>query len=164
MGVGIQPLNEGLADSFGYHGTGGALIGDVSPGSPADKAGFKQGDIVIRYDDKEVSMINQLRNLVASTKPGKKVPVEVFCDGGEQTLSVKIGELSEHPHTASASESSTDLGLSVSDLTPVLQLRRLGVGPHPSLGPTTRSVTEPGTRPVSFGAEAEVRISTQTSR
>jgi serine protease Do len=117
LGVGIQPLNEGLADSFGYHGTDGALVGEVSPGSPAEKAGFKQGDIVLRYDDEDVTTISQLRNLVASTKPGTTVPIEIFRDGGEQTLSVKIGELSEHPDTASASESSTDLGMSVSDLT-----------------------------------------------
>jgi serine protease Do len=117
LGVGIQPLSEGLAESFGYHGTDGALVGEVSSGSPADRAGFKQGDIVVRYNDEEVTTVNRLRNLVASTKPGTTVPVEVFRDGDEQTLKVKIGELSEHPGTASATESSTDLGLSVSDLT-----------------------------------------------
>ncbi len=120
LGVGIQPLDEGLADSFGYHGTEGALIADVSPGSPADAAGFRQGDIITRYDNKDVTTVNQLRNLVAATKPNTTVPVEVFRDGGKQTLKVKIGELSEHPEmtSASASKSSTDLGLSVSDLTP----------------------------------------------
>jgi len=118
LGVGIQALNEGLADSFGYHGTNGALVGEVSPGSPADQAGFKQGDIVMRFDDEDVTTVNQLRNLVAATKPGTTVPLEIFRDGAERTLSVKIGELSEHSGTASPSESSTDLGLSVSDLTP----------------------------------------------
>ena len=118
LGVGIQPLNEGLAESFGYQGTAGALVGDVSPGSPADEAGIKQGDIVRRYDDEEITTVNQLRNLVASTGPGTTVRIEVFRDGGARELSVKIGELSEHEGMASTAESSTDLGLSVSDLTP----------------------------------------------
>jgi serine protease Do len=118
LGVGIQPLSEGLAESFGYHGTDGALIGEVSPGSPADQAGFKEGDIILRYEDKNITTINQLRNLVASTKPGTTVPVEIFRNGGERTLSVKIGALSEHPGRASGSEASMDLGLSLSDLSP----------------------------------------------
>jgi len=118
LGVGIQPLNQGLADSFGYDGTDGALIGQVSSDSPADKAGLKQGDIVLRYDSKDIATVNQLRNLVASTKPASKVPVQVFRDGGKKTLTVKIGELSDQSGTASAAETSTDLGLSVSKLTP----------------------------------------------
>jgi len=117
LGVGIQPLNQGLADSFGYHGTKGALVGEVSPNGPAAKAGFKQGDIIERFDGRDVTTVNQLRNLVASTKPGTRVSAEVFRNGDEKTLNVKLGELSDQPGQATAEKTSTDLGLTVSDLT-----------------------------------------------
>jgi serine protease Do len=118
LGVGIQPLNPGLAESFGYDSTEGALVAEVYPDSPAEKAGFIQGDIVQRYGDKDVATVNQLRNLVASTKPKTTVPVEIFRDGDEQTLNVRIGELSERSGTAPVQKPSADLGLAVSDLTP----------------------------------------------
>jgi len=117
LGVGIQPLNEGLAESFGYKGTDGALVGEVSSGTPADKAGFEPGDIVVRFGDKEVTSVNQLRNLVAATTPSTTVPVQIFRNGEQQTLSVKVGELGEHPGMASTQGETKDLGLAVSDLT-----------------------------------------------
>lgn len=93
LGVGIQNLTEELSQSFNYNEKEGALIGQIQEDSPAQKAGFKQGDIVTSFGGEKVKDMNQLRNRVAATEPGTKVPVEVFRDGNKQELSVKIEEL-----------------------------------------------------------------------
>ena len=150
LGVGIQPLNEGLADSFGFHGTDGALIGEVSSGSPADQAGLKQGDIVVRFDHRDIATVNELRNLVASTKPGKTVAVEVFRDGTKETLHVRIGELNDQSAAAAAPDASTNLGLSVSELAPEVA-RSLGLR-------GTEGVLVTAVDPVGLAARAGIAV------
>jgi serine protease Do len=65
----------------------------VQEGSPAEKAGFKQGDIIVGLDDQKIKNSNQLRNLVAALVPGRKVKIDVVRDGKPQSISVKVGEL-----------------------------------------------------------------------
>lgn len=93
LGVGIQNLSEDLAKSFNHNSTEGALVGQVQEGSPAEKAGFKQGDIIVGLDDQKIKNSNQLRNLVAALVPGRKVKIDVVRDGKPQSISVKVGEL-----------------------------------------------------------------------
>ncbi|RME61750.1 MAG: DegQ family serine endoprotease [Candidatus Dadabacteria bacterium] len=127
LGVGIQNLTQELADSFNYPSTRGALVGHIEPNGPADKAGLKQGDIIVRFNGKKIKNINQLRNIVAATKPGTKVIVEVFRNGKYKKLRVKIGELpaeilarSSAPQRQRASVLGK-LGIIVKDLTPELR-------------------------------------------
>ncbi len=126
LGVNIQRLEPGLARSFGYEGKGGVLIGDVSPTSPADDAGLRAGDIVARFDGKEVASIERFRSQVAATKPGSKVDVEVFRDGSDKLLQVQLGELESNLASVEGTDKpALALGMSVRTLTPDLA-QRLG--------------------------------------
>jgi serine protease Do len=118
LGVLIQDLDPALAESFGYEGTRGVLIGDVNDGSPADRAELRQGDIVISYDGKDVENSHELRSLVAATEPGEKIRIEVFRDGRRKTLYVKIGELEPEMAAGDAHNVPDDLGINARTLTP----------------------------------------------
>ena len=93
LGVTVQRITADLATSLGLASTRGALISGVEPGSPAEKAGFKQGDVITSYNGKPVVDNNQLRNSVASTKPGTAVEVQVLRNGRTESLQATVGEL-----------------------------------------------------------------------
>ncbi len=118
LGVGIQPLSEEGAHSFGFSGTDGALVGQVEPGSPAEKAGIKQGDIVTALGGEKVKNVNQLRNIVAATKPSGRLDVEIYREKNKLNLTVKVGELkAQHEAEQEPEEqSSVDLGINVETL------------------------------------------------
>ena len=81
LGVMIQNVTPALAQEFNLKETTGALIGDVVPGGPADKAGFKDGDVVTKFNGQKITDSRQLQLVVAETKPGSKVPVEILRNG-----------------------------------------------------------------------------------
>jgi serine protease Do len=93
LGVGIQDVTPDLAGEFKLTKMGGALVGEVKPDSPAAKAGFKDGDIVLTFNGKKVTDSRHLKLEVADTKPGTTVPVEILRDGARQTLKVAIKSL-----------------------------------------------------------------------
>jgi serine protease Do len=93
LGVGIQNLSEDLAKSFKYPSSEGALVGHVEADGPAAKAGIKQGDIIVSINGETMKNINQLRNYVASLKPKKSIPVEIFRDGKKTSVDVTVQEL-----------------------------------------------------------------------
>jgi serine protease Do len=123
IGAAIQNLTQDLAKSFNYQKTNGVLVGDVTKNGPADKAGLQSGDIIVEYDGKRVSDMNQLRNSVAATKPGTEVQIEIVRDGRRLTKTVKIGELETQGVIAAGHESTADLGFAVQTLTPDLAAR-----------------------------------------
>ncbi|MBN1308844.1 MAG: DegQ family serine endoprotease [Chitinispirillaceae bacterium] len=91
LGVMIQELDQTTREAFGLSpDTKGVLIGDVFKDQPADKAGFKRGDIVLSVDGKKVSSTNELRNRIAALRPGKKVPIVIIRNNKEQTLHVTL--------------------------------------------------------------------------
>ncbi|MGD0091938.1 MAG: DegQ family serine endoprotease [Planctomycetota bacterium] len=118
LGVLIQNLDEDMAKSFGYEGTKGALVGNVNKGSPAEKAGMKDGDIVTKYGGKPVENVMQLREYVASTNPNSKVEIEVFRDGKRQMLAAQVTEQEAQAVAAGGSEPTDKLGLTLQNLTP----------------------------------------------
>lgn len=130
LGVGIQELTSDLAQQFGADTVNGALVTDVSKGGPADEAGLKPGDIILRYDGKSLQDTAHLKNMVAATPPGTKVNLEILRNGKEQTLTAKVGRLAPEAEVASNVESepagankekaSGKLGVSVQQLTPGL--------------------------------------------
>jgi serine protease Do len=128
LGVSIQDIDEELAEKFDLPDTEGALVGQITEGSPAEKAGFAVGDVIVKYDGKAVAGTRALRNLVAATAPGANADVTVLRGGKEKTLTVKVGKLPAG-ETASTGEDGEEgeeatgvdrFGLSVQPLTPDL--------------------------------------------
>ena len=93
IGVEIRPIPRESLDEFGLKSREGALVGAVSAGGAADKAGIEPGDVIIGYNGKPVKNSNELVSTVTATKPGTSVPVRVMRDGKEQTISVTVDEL-----------------------------------------------------------------------
>ena len=123
LGVMIQPVTPELAAQFKLDRPIGALIGEVSPNSPADKAGIKAGDVIVEFNGKEISQVNSLPNLVAQTPVGSRAEVTLYRKGTKKTLPVIIAKLDEEQQNATRerseeSSSAKQLGLAVQDLTP----------------------------------------------
>ncbi len=93
LGVIIQDVNPALAKEFKLKNTSGALVGDVSPKSPAEKAGLKSGDVIIEFAGKQVTDSRHLKLEVGRTRPGQAVPVKVLRDGATKTLQITVKEL-----------------------------------------------------------------------
>jgi serine protease Do len=95
LGVSIQPVTPELAKSFGLTDTKGALVASVADGSPAEKAGLKAGDVIVRYDGKVVEGPRTLPTLVANTEIGKTVELSVVRDGSLRPVRVTVGNLAD---------------------------------------------------------------------
>ncbi len=124
LGVGIQDVDEGLAESFGLDKAGGVLIVDVQEDTPASKAGIKSQDILIKLDGIELLDSQDLRNRIAQTIPGTTVALDIIRDGKPLQLKVEIGEQpADFGNVAQGGNGSNPLstfGLVVQDLTPDL--------------------------------------------
>ena len=93
IGVAIQEVNAALAKSFGLDKPQGALLSSIESGGPADKAQLKTGDVILSFNGKPVETSGQLPPLVAATKPGTKVPIEVWRNGRKQSMTITVGEM-----------------------------------------------------------------------
>jgi serine protease Do len=100
IGVVIQPVTKELAESFGLPKPSGALVSSVEKGSPADKAGIEAGDVILKFDGKNVNSSDDLPRLVGSTKPGAKATVQLTRNKATREVSVVIGEMQEETRTA----------------------------------------------------------------
>ena len=96
LGVMIQDVTPALAKEFKLKDTTGALVGDVVPKGPADKAGLKNGDVVVEFNGKKVTDSRHLKLEVARTKPGQTVPVKILRDGTTKTLEVTVKTTARH--------------------------------------------------------------------
>lgn len=118
LGVAIQPLDDAMAKSFDYDSTEGALISDVLPNSPAQKAGLEAGDIVVKFDNKKIHDMQQLRNMAAATEPGTRVQIGVIRNGQPKTLKLKVTQRDDEVAMAANHEMSDELGMAVANMTP----------------------------------------------
>jgi serine protease Do len=118
LGVSIQDMTPTLAEAFGLQEMKGALIGQVLAGSPAEKSGLKQGDIIVQYAGKPIDNVSQIRNAAAQSQVGTGVNVTVIRDGQEHTIQVIVAvrpaDLSSS--TRSFSGESEDLDNVLADL------------------------------------------------
>ncbi|HSW64169.1 MAG TPA: DegQ family serine endoprotease [Dissulfurispiraceae bacterium] len=122
LGVSIQPVSAEIAKQFNLKDEKGALVGDVTDGSPAEKAGLRRGDVITDFNGKEVADPSSLRNAVASTSPGKDVTVKYIRDGKAQSTTVRIAELPSDLQARSAGKSTGGLkGVSVQNITPEIR-------------------------------------------
>ncbi|HEY6917320.1 MAG TPA: PDZ domain-containing protein, partial [Allosphingosinicella sp.] len=92
IGVGLQPLDEGIAASLGVEKNRGELIRSVTAGGPAARAGIQQGDIIITVNNRPVTPEDSLSYIVANTAVGSRIPVELIRNGKRQTVTVTVGE------------------------------------------------------------------------
>jgi serine protease Do len=93
MGVSIQDMSKELAESFGMAKPSGALINTVEKGGPAEKAGIQPGDVIQRFDGRPIVQASDLPRIVGLTKPGSKVPVQVWRAGAVKDISLIVGEM-----------------------------------------------------------------------
>lgn len=120
LGVQIQEVNRDLAESFGLEKPVGALVAQVFDDTPAQRAGLQEGDVILRFDGREVQLSADLPHIVGATQPGARVPVEIMRDRRKKTVKVIVGELPEEsPQVARAQqapEQEGPLGLRVENL------------------------------------------------
>ncbi len=117
LGVSIQEVTPALAKSFDLKEKKGALVAQVVSGSPAEKAGIEQGDVIVEFDGKEVTDSKDLPRIVASTPIGKAVTIKLLRNGKALDRQVKVGEMEEKVEVAE-SPSHKSLGITVQNLTP----------------------------------------------
>jgi len=121
LGVTIQRLTPELAKGFNMPDAEGALVSDVSSGSPAAAAGLRSGDVIVEYNGRKVVHSDDLPRAVAETPIGQDVPIAVVRDGHRMTLHARVARLAEPAAKGTAMAGDADkgsLGLSVQTVTP----------------------------------------------
>ncbi|NGX33763.1 MAG: Periplasmic pH-dependent serine endoprotease DegQ [Candidatus Anoxychlamydiales bacterium] len=113
LGIILQPLDKEMADALDLASLEGALIAEVSKKSPAQKAGLKQGDIIIAYNDIHIKNMRSFRKEMSLLGPGDKVKITVLRNGKKKNFMVTLGE-SKDSHVAH--KQSLDIGIEVSDI------------------------------------------------
>mgnify|MGYP003428934685 CR=1 FL=1 len=123
LGVVIEGVNKGLAESFGLEKPAGALIAQVLVDGPAAKGGVRVGDVILQVNDRPVILASDLPHLVGVIKPGDKAQFQVLREGKRISLALQVGSMpvdGEEPPVASAAEpeqASNRLGVAVVTLT-----------------------------------------------
>ena len=158
LGVVIQELSKELAESFQYNDTKGALVSEIAEDGPAAKGGLRQGDIITEFNGKQITSVNDLRNLVAAQRPETRVAITLIRDGKQKQIRLTLGELPnniEQPASLDKDDSvqpdyQSSLGIHVEPLTDQLQQQ-------------LRSRTKTGVvvtrvEPSSAAAEAHIRV------
>ncbi len=159
IGVGIADVTKEVAEPLGLSKAAGALVRNVEAGGPADKAGLEAGDIILRFDGRNVEKSSELPRIVGATKPGSRVNLTVWRKGANKDLTVTVAELEPDkvaaagtprtpaPATPPVATAANALGLSVTDL-PEERRNQLkvkgGVLVEGSDGPGARAGIRPG--------------------
>jgi serine protease Do len=126
LGVLAQGLTSDMAKSLGLSSVHGAIVAEVTPDSPASRAGVRQGDVILKVNGQAISDSNDLRNRISSMAPGSRVDLDIQRDNQSETLTTTLSEVSPVPTserpTSSSTPKSTEqtLGMSLQALTPDL--------------------------------------------
>ncbi|MGC1268041.1 MAG: Do family serine endopeptidase [Candidatus Acidiferrum sp.] len=128
LGVAVQGVDADMAKAFGLGQGGGALVAEVTPGSPAAKAGIERGDIILELDGQPVNTPEDLSVHVAQIAPGDVVHLKVSRNGQTRNVDVTLDELSETASASNSPETATKAlqGVAVQNLTPSIA-RDLGI-------------------------------------
>jgi len=142
VSVSRDRLTDETAKAFGLGSTNGAIINQVNPNEPADRAGMQPGDVVVDFNGKPVKDSDSLVAMVVNTKPGTTVPVTVFRNNQRKTLNLTIGELDLDAEqsrnarrgggggeTPEQSQTPTGFGMTLDPITPDIA-RRLDLPPN----------------------------------
>ena len=184
LGVGVQSITPELAKALSLKDSRGVLINSVQPGSPAQKAGIRAGDVITALNGTPVDDPNALRNRIASTPPGSEVTLTILRNGQEQQVRARLTSLSESKENAAgpgngSGDEHAQLGISVEPLTPDLA-KQLGLGAGASgvvvaevdpAGPAAEAGIQPGDvilevnrQPVRSPAEIKTALQKSGSR
>ena len=128
LGVSVQNVSEDLAKSLSLKAGKGALVSEVVEGAPAEKAGIRQGDVIVSFDGKEIKESHELSAAVAATPVDKEVAVGLVRDGKSLSVTAKTGKLPSDEVAERKGEEGQKgkWGLALQDLNPETS-RRLGV-------------------------------------
>ena len=133
LGVGIQPITDEIASALGLPKNRGEIVARVEPGQAAARAGIKQGDVIVKVNNQDVTPDNTLSYIVANLPIGSRVPIELIRDGKRSTVTAVVGQRPPEEQLAQADgfgedgddtpdqgtqSTSTALGLSLQALTP----------------------------------------------
>ncbi|MFQ5348807.1 MAG: Do family serine endopeptidase [Thermoanaerobaculia bacterium] len=126
LGIGVNEITPEAADAFGLESTDGALVMEVRPGLPADRAGLRNGDIIVGADDRAIASTRELIDYVSGKGPDASVELEILRGGDRQKIRVKLAERPLEGEEPSADESGGEpgiewLGIRYQDLTPGLR-------------------------------------------
>lgn len=153
LGVAIQQVTPDLAKSLGLEEARGALVADVTDGSPAAKGGVQRGDVIVSFNSKKVAESSSLPSLVADTPVGETVSVEVLRNGKNTILEVKVAKLAEEVVANESEEQGAEKskwGLALRELRPE-EREQAGVK-------ADEGVLIAGITPESPAAEANLRV------
>ncbi len=166
LGVKIQEITPDIADTVGLPSAKGALVAEVTPDSPAARAGLRQGDVVLGYDGKPVDTLRDLTRRVAETRAGGTVDVKILREGREKTVAVHIDRLADTTQVAANDTGKPDRavdesvkGLKLATLNSAAR-KRLGLGDTvkgvvvTGLTPKTETPIRPGDVILRVGDEA----------
>lgn len=156
LGIGVQGLDQTLAESFNLPDSNGALVGTVEEDSPAAKAGFKTGDIIRKIDGQPVTDATDVTERIGNMSPGEKATIDVWRDGKPVALTATIGSWDNTQKVASNNTSSSaheKLGLAVRPLTPQerQEVGHGGLVVENSEGPAALAGIQPGDVILSVG-------------
>jgi serine protease Do len=147
LGVAIQEVNQALAESFGLKKSEGALVASVEEGSPAAKAGIEPGDVILKFNGKDISHSADLPPLVADLAPGTPAKMEIWRQGSRREIALTIAEMqAAKAERAPAASQGGRLGLSVRPLTPEEKSQVGGTGllvEDVANGPAAKAGIEP---------------------
>ena len=155
LGVGIQQLDQSLAQSFGLPDSSGALVGTIEKGSPAEKAGIKTGDVIRKIDGVAMNDSTDVTSRIGNAAPGTKIAVEVWRDGKPVTVNATVGTFDEEK-VAKSDDGTQDkgrLGLALRPLTPdeKKEVGHDGLVVENATGPAARAGIQPGDLVVGVG-------------
>lgn len=121
IGLILQEVDSDLAQAFGLQKVEGAIVAEVLKDSPAEKAGIKQGDIILKFNQSQVDQYSALRNFIALQKPGTRVTLTIQREGKPLEISLEVGSFKDHNRDVLSLNGETPkLGLEVETLTPDL--------------------------------------------
>lgn len=143
LGVQMQPLTADLAEAFGVAKDNGTIVARVEPGQAAEKAGIRQGDVIVKVNNQDVTPDQTLSYIVANVTPGARIPIELIRDGRRQTVTVTVGtrppeeelaqqfDLEDNDSGPQGTETmgAASLGIALTPLTPQIA-RSIGVDPQ----------------------------------
>lgn len=130
LGVLIQDVDRDLAESFGLEQPRGALVSQVLAGTPAEQAGLQPGDIIVSFNGREIRSSSELPPVVGTSRVEEDANIEIIRNGNLKKLKIRVAQLpkestasSEAPRPQATPDVIEELGLTITDMTPVSRKR-----------------------------------------